>query len=49
MLPKTLNHNMYMERDHLKIYQENIFIQLTDRHMAKSGTFKNNIILVIIT
>ena len=44
MLPQTLNHNMYVERDHLNMCFKNVLIQLTvfnkDRHMAKSITFK---------
>jgi hypothetical protein len=44
MMPKTLNHNMYVERDHLKMYFYNVLIQLAgvnkNRHMAKSITLK---------
>jgi hypothetical protein len=39
-IAKTLNHNMYVKRDHLKMYFKNILIQLTmfnkDRHTVKS-------------
>jgi hypothetical protein len=27
-LPKTLNHNIFVERDHLKMYFKNVLIQL---------------------
>jgi hypothetical protein len=43
MLPKTLNYNMFVERDHLKNFKIAL-IQLAvfneDKHMAKSTTFK---------
>jgi hypothetical protein len=44
MLPKTLNPNMYVERDHLKMFFSNALIQLTlfdkDRHTATAINLK---------
>jgi hypothetical protein len=40
MLAKTLNHNMFVERDHVIMFFKIVLIQLTkfnkDRHSAKS-------------
>jgi hypothetical protein len=46
MLPKTLTHNMFVERDHRNNCFLSVWIQLTvfnkDGHMAKSKTLKND-------
>jgi hypothetical protein len=41
MLPKTLYHNIYVNRDHPK----NVFNK--DRHTAKPITFKNTYLTVL--
>ena len=44
-LAKSVNHNLYVKRDHLEMWFKNVLIQLTmlnkDRHTAKSITLKN--------
>ena len=51
MLPQTHNHNLYVERDHLKMRFKSVLIQFTelneDRHSAKSITFIKNKIKII--
>jgi hypothetical protein len=49
VLSQTLNHNIFVERDHLKMRFKNVLNQLSahnkDRQKAKSIAFKNDILL----